>query len=94
MPLRRRNCISSCELSLGSPSFHQVLLSVKSLTHVCLSEFLWWKLKQLCFTFGMGSRKPKRQRRLREQCKTCPPYRNVAEILFYFPQAQLLEGQR
>lgn len=38
----------SCELSLGSPSsFRQVLLSVKSLTHACLSEFLRWKLKQL-----------------------------------------------
>ena len=28
--------------------------SLLSLTHACLSEFLWWKLKQLCFTFGMG----------------------------------------
>ena len=71
MPLRRSNCILNCELSLGSPSFRQVLLSVKSLTHVRLSEFLWWKLKQLCFTFGMGwPIQPRRKQKAKEAEET------------------------
>ena len=102
VPLRRRNCILSCDLSLGSPSsFLQVLLSVKSYT--CLFEWVFvveTKAALFHIWHGIdpdnpgGSRKPTRQRRLREQRKTGPPQGNVAEILFYFPQAQLLKGQK
>ena len=49
----------SCELSLGSPSFHQVLLSVKSLTHVCLSEFFVVETKAALFHIWHGKQKAK-----------------------------------